>query len=164
MSALLAFVAGPIGRWVVVGLLLTAAVAAAGMRLYNAGYAAHEAETSTATAAANQQARHAERLASERMAQLATTHQQEVADGQTKIDRLRGDVRSGARRLSVPTTGVSVCPDPAAPGGVGNHARAELDRATADALVALVAEGDAAIRQSGALIEAYAIAAEVCGK
>lgn len=164
MTGLLGFFVGPIGRWVVIGLLVAAAVAAAGMRAYNAGYAKHEAETSTATAEANQRARTAERAASARLAKVATDHQKEVTDAQAQIDRLRGDVRRGARRLSVFTAGLSGCADPAAAGRAGAEARADLDPATADALVAIAADGDAGIRQANALIDAYQVAAEVCGK
>jgi len=164
ISGLLAFVAGPIGRWVVIGLLVAAAVTAAGMRAYNAGYSAHEAETSTETAEANQRARTAERAASGRMAKVATDHRKVVTDAQAQIDRLRGDVRSGARRLSVLTAGLSVCPGAAPAGRAGAEARTDLDPATADALVAIAADGDAGIRQANALIDAYQVAAEVCGK
>ncbi len=164
MTALLGFVAGPVGRWVVIGLLVAAAVAAAGMRAYNAGYAKHESETSAATAEANQRARIAERAASARMMALATTHQKEIEHARTETDRLRADVRSGARRLSVVTAGLSACPGAAPAGGTGRETRTDLDPATADALVAIAGAGDDAIRQSNALIDAYAIAAEVCGK
>jgi len=160
----MSFVAGPIGRWVVIGLLVAAAVTAAGMRAYNAGYAKHEAETSAETAEANQRARTAERAASERMAKVATDHRKVVSDAQAQIDLLRTDVRRGARRLSVVTAGLSGCPGAAPAGRSGTEARADIDPATADALVAIAADGDAAIRQANALIDAYQIASEVCGK
>lgn len=164
MSGLLAFCTGPIGRWVVIGLLVAAAVTAAGMRAYNAGYAAHESETSTATAEANQRARIAERAASLRMAKVVTDHRKVVSDAQAQIDRLRGDVRSGARRLSVVTAGLSACPGATAAARSGAETRADIDPATADALVAIAADGDNAIRQANSLIDAYQVAAEVCGK
>jgi len=164
IAGLLSFVAGPIGRWVVIALLVAAAVTAAGMRAYNAGYATHEAETSAATAEANQRARTAERAASERMAKVATDHRKVVSDAQAQIDLLRTDVRSGARRLSVLTAGLSVCAGPAAAARAGAEARADLAPDTADALIAIASAGDAAIRQSHALIDAYQVAADVCGK
>jgi hypothetical protein len=164
IAGLLSFIGGPIGRWVVVGLIVAAAVAAAGMRAYNAGYAKHEAETSTATAEANQRARMAERVATERMSKVATDHRKVVTDAQAQIDRLRADVRSGTRRLSVAIAGIPACAGSAPAGGAGAETRTELAPDTADALVAIAADGDSAIRQSNALIDAYAIAAEVCGK
>ena len=165
MTALLSFVAGPIGRWVVIGLLIASAVAAAGMRAYNAGYSAHEAETSAATAAANSESRRAERAASERMTKLATIHHQEIEHARIETDRLRADLRSGARRLSVPTTpGISGRADSAPAGGVVAETRTELAGSVAETLVAIAGEGDDAIRKSNALIDAYMLAAEVCGK
>lgn len=163
MGGLIAFFAGPIGRWVVIGLLVSAAVAAAGMRAYNAGYAKHEAETTAAIAEANQRARKAESVAAERMAQLVADHTKDNINAKQKIDRLRIDLRNGTRRLSV-LASVPTCSDTAASGGPGAETRTELDPATADALVAITAAGDNAIRQSNALIDAYAIAVEVCGK
>lgn len=162
--SLLNFFTGPIGRWLVIAVLIAAAVAAAGIKGYNAGYAKHEAETSAATAEANQQARTAEREANSRMAKLAAEHHQEKTHAQIQIDRLRADLRSGARRLSIAVARVPACTDPATAAGPGAEARADLDPAAAEALVAIAADGDAAIRQANRLIDAYAIAAEVCGK
>ena len=171
IAGLISFAAGPIGRWVLVALgavlvALAAAALLAGIRMqaYNAGYDKCEAQTSAAIANANQQARIAERAASARLAKLATEHHKEQADAQTEIDRLRADLRRGAKRLSVRVAAVPGCQDTAAAAPPGPETRAELDGATADALVAVAADGDAAIRQSNALIDAYAIAADVCGK
>lgn len=164
MIALLSFVAGPIGRWVVVAILVCAAVAAAGMRAYNAGYAKHEAETLAEVAEANSKARAAERAASERMAKVVSDHEKEATLAKMETVRLRADVRSGARRLSVVTAGLSACPDSGAAGGTGAETRTELAGSVTEALVSIASDGDAAIRQSNALIEAYQLASEVCGK
>lgn len=162
--SILGFLAGPIGRWLVIAVLVAAAVATAGIKGYNAGYAKHEAETSAEVAEANQRARTAEREAVSRMAKLAADHHQEKTHAQIEIDRLRADLRSGARRLSIAVAGVPACTDPGAAAGPGTEARAELDPAAAESLVAITSDGDAAIRQANRLIDAYAIAAEVCGK
>lgn len=165
ISGLLSFAAGPIGRWVVIGLLVAAAVAAAGMRAYNAGYARHEAETSAAVAEANSKARAAERAASERMAKVVSDHAKEATLAKMETVRLRADLRRGARRLSVPTAdGVSGCEDSSPPARTGAEARSELAGSVAEALVSIAADGDDAIRQSNALIEAYQLASEVCGQ
>ena len=163
MGGLITFFAGPIGRWVVIGLLVSAAVAAAGMRAYNSGYAKHEAETTAAIAEANQRARKAESVAAERMAQLVADHTKDNINAKQKIDRLRIDLRNGTRRLSV-LASVPTCSDTAVAAGAGAETRADIDPKTADAIVSIVADGDDAIRQSNALIDAYAIAVEVCGK
>lgn len=164
MGVLLAFLTGRAMRWLILAGVVAAAAAAAYYWAYDAGYAKHEAETSAAIAEANQEARAAEAAASGRMAKLAAEHFQEVSNAKAEIDRLRADVRSGARRLSILVAGVPGCADSSVAAGSGREARAELDPATAEALVAIAGDGDAAIRQSNALIDAYAIAAEVCGK
>lgn len=164
MSALLAFAVGPIGRWIVIGALMAAAATAAYWRAYNAGYAQHAAETSAAIAEANQRARTAESDGIRRLSELATRHHQEETHAHDQIDHLRADLRRGARRLSVNVAALPACADRAPAAGPGAETRAELDGETADALVTLAADGDAAIRQANALIDAYRIAAEVCGK
>lgn len=165
IASLVSFAVGPIGRWVLVALAAAAVLAGIRMQAYNAGYDKCEAQTSAAIAEANQQARIAEQAASARLAKLATTHHQEIENARIETDRLRADLRSGAKRLSVPAGAcVPAGTGPAAAGPPGTETRTELDGATADALVAIAADGDAAIRQSNALIDAYAVAAELCGK
>jgi hypothetical protein len=68
-------------------------------------------------------------------------------------------VRSGAIRLSVPViasvpTGAG-CADTGTAGRPGQEARAELTPAAAEFLDDIASEGDDAIRQSNALIDAY---------
>jgi len=161
---ILQFLAGPIGRWLVLGLLLAATIAAAGIKGYNAGYAANEAEYGREVAAANDRARAAERDGRERLAALATRHYQEETHARIENDRLRADLRSGTRRLSIAIAQPPACADRAAAAESGAEARAELNPAAAEALVAITDDGDAAIRQANALIDAYAIAQRVCGK
>lgn len=165
MVSLLAFFAGPIGRWIIIAGLLASVATAAYWRAYNAGYAAHEAETSTEIAEANQRARKAESDAVLRMSQLAERHYKEEIHANSEVARLRAAVRDGTRRLSVPIEArVPSCEDTASASGTGGKTRAELDPATADALVSIASEGDSAIRQSNALVDAYQIAATVCGQ
>jgi predicted trehalose synthase len=68
-------------------------------------------------------------------------------------------VRSGAIRLSVPVIAAmpagASCPDSATTGGAGQEARAELTPAAAEFLDDIASEGDDAIRQANALIDAY---------
>ena len=165
MTAMLAFFAGPVGRWIIIAGLLASVATAAYWRAYNAGYAVHEAETSAEIAEANQRARKAESDAVLRMSQLAERHYKEETHANAEVARLRADYRNGTRRLSVPVEArVPSCEDTASASGTGGETRAELDPATAEALVAIAAEGDSAIRQSNALIDAYQIAATVCGQ
>jgi len=68
-------------------------------------------------------------------------------------------VRSGAIRVSVPVIAAVPsgpgCADTGAAGGAGQEARAELTPAAAEFLDDIASEGDDAIRQSNALINAY---------
>jgi Lhr-like helicase len=73
-----------------------------------------------------------------------------------KETRLRADVATGTLRLSIPTQS-PICPAstsaPAA--GDSGEARTELDRTTAEALISIAADGDAAIRKLNACIDTY---------
>lgn len=92
----------------------------------------------------------------DQLQQQDTHHHQEQTHAQAEINRLRAALRTGAVRLSVPTSGPA-CPGPqnAGPAAGPEQARAELDPATADALVAITADGDTAIRELNACIDRY---------
>jgi len=152
---------GFIARWAV---LVMVVIAAAGIKGYNAGYAKHEAEALAEIHAAETRARAAERKGVKDMAALATRHHLEKKHAEAEIDRLTRDLRSGARRLSVALARVPSCADSTPAAGAGREERAELDPETAAALVAITHDGDTAIRERNQLIDAYAIAQEVCGK
>ena len=89
-----------------------------------------------------------------KIAALDAAHTEEIERAKVENDRLRDDIRAGARRLSV----VAKCPAggsglPSRSGGSGvDHAatRAELDPAAADRIVRIANDGDAAIRQLAA--------------
>lgn len=89
----------------------------------------------------------------------STRHHQEQTHAQAEIDRLRTSVRVGTVRLSVPTIGAACPASPghqdAGPVAEPATARTELDPATADALVAITADGDNAIRDLNTCIERY---------
>lgn len=90
------------------------------------------------------------------LGQLLDRNQLDKAHAQKVFDRLDADLRSGALRLSVRTTG-----QPAAPGSHGAatgpvQARAELDPEDAAALVRISDDGDNAIRDLNTCIDGYA--------
>jgi prophage endopeptidase len=102
---------------------------------------------------------------------LATTEalsnqlNQEKRRAQDHQTRLVADIRSGAQRLSI----AAKCPTPAgqtpadtatADASGADAPRAELDPQTAETLVAIVADGDNAIRERNACIAAYNAARE----
>lgn len=92
---------------------------------------------------------------------ISTRRQREQAHADAELQTLRNSVAAGSVRVSVP----SVSPRPlfgstapsAAPaaGRAQPEARCELDPAFAGALAGIAADGDAAIRQSNALIDTY---------
>jgi Tfp pilus assembly protein PilN len=108
----------------------------------------------------NQEARETE----QRMAEVATTYAQTLRKAnnvaKVKEDKLRSDLADGALKLRIPVKAPS-CPvsvsEPSTPtsGSDGGTTSAELDRQTAESLIALVAEGDAAIRKLNTCIEQY---------
>lgn len=77
-----------------------------------------------------------------------------------KEDKLRADIADGALKLRVavkaPQCPISATSDPApASGDNSGTASAELDRQTAESLIAIAAEGDTAIRKLNACIQTY---------
>jgi hypothetical protein len=108
-------------------------------------------------AALNAKARETEK----QMAVVATTYADTLRksnkDAEKKITTLRAAVASGDVRLSIPTQG-SVCSSSVASITTGDNdgeTRAELDRSVGEALIAITAEGDTAIRKLNACIETY---------
>ncbi|MBH3412539.1 lysis system i-spanin subunit Rz [Pseudomonas putida] len=84
------------------------------------------------------------------LADLDIQHTQERERANQTNASLRADVAAGKWRLSVLATSCAAGPAPAA--GVGHaEARAELDPAAAERIVAIANDGDDAIRQLNAL-------------
>jgi hypothetical protein len=111
-------------------------------------------------AALNAKARETEKA----MAQVAQSYGDTLRKAnnvaRVKETKLRADIASGERKLFIPVKAaecaVSAATDTAAAGGDhSGTASAELDRKTADDLVAIAAEGDAAIRKLNACIQTY---------
>ena len=110
-------------------------------------------------AALNEKARETE----QRMAEVAQTYAQTLRKAndvaRIKETKLRNDLADGSLKLRIPVK--TVCPvsvsEPSAPasGSDSGAASAELDRQTAETLIAIAAEGDAAIRKLNTCIEQY---------
>ena len=85
------------------------------------------------------------------LGQLDTQHTQEITHARAENQALFDRIGSGGQRLSV----IARCPAVRAPGATTSlddaEARAELDPAHAQRIVAIPAEGDEAIRQLTAL-------------
>lgn len=88
-----------------------------------------------------------------------TQLEMELEHAKNEMEQRLDAVRTGAVRLSVPATS-GVCRaagGDADPSAVAHHqeARTELDQATAESLVAITEDGDAAIRDLNACIDRY---------
>ena len=122
-----------------------------GWRL-NAKIEATAAKYAQALQRAEQEARAKEQAWQAAHNELQARYEEEKKDAESKIADLRRRVQSGTVRLSVPARGCTV------PGNTTNDAgetRAELDRKTADDLVAIAADGDRAIRDLNQCIDQY---------
>ena len=109
-------------------------------------------------AALNAKARETE----QRMGEVAQTYAQTLRKAnnvaKAKETKLRTDIASGERKLFIPTK--TTCPVPSAgttasAAGDSRETRTELDRSVAEALIAITADGDQAIRKLNACIDQY---------
>lgn len=144
--------------WVILGILMAV------LSSFGGGYFKGEHDEYTRQqveiAALNAKARETEQA----MAQVAQSYGQTLRKAnnvaKAKEDKLRADIATGERRLFIPVKApqcaVSAASDTAtASGDNSGETRAELDRKTADDLVAIAAEGDTAIRKLNACIQTY---------
>ncbi len=121
-------------------------------------------ETAKAATLASEAAREKETMLLATTQAISDKLNQEQTHAQALQNRLVSDLRSGAQRLSI----AAHCPQPGgAPGANATPAdstadtpRAELDPATAETLVGIAADGDAAIVERNACIDAYNAARE----
>jgi len=143
---------------VILGFVLAMLSAAAGG--YSKGKHDENVRQQLEIAALNAKARETEKA----MAQVAQSYGDTLrkANNAAKVKetKLRADIASGERKLFIPVKAaecaVSAATDTAVAGGDhSGTASAELDRKTADDLVAIAAEGDAAIRKLNACIQTY---------
>ncbi len=143
--------------WVLLGIIMSV------MSAFGGGYykGKHDEHTrqQVEIAALNAKARETEQA----MAQVAQTYGQTLRKAnnaaKAKEDKLRADIASGSLSLRIPVK--TQCSVPAAgdatvaAGGDSGTASAELDRQTAEALIAITAEGDTAIRKLNTCIQTY---------
>ena len=110
-------------------------------------------------AQANEKARQTETQMATVATTYATTLRKNEYNAQKKITDLRTAVASGERKLFIPTQApncsVQAPTDAPVASGATGETRAELDRTVADALIALTAEGDTAIRKLNICIDQY---------
>jgi hypothetical protein len=144
--------------WVILGIVMTV------LSSFGVGYFAGELNEyerqQLEIAALNAKAREAEQT----MAKVAQTYAETLRKAnhvaKIKETRLRDDIATGALSLRVaikaPQCALQAATDTApASGGDAGTTSAELDRSVADALIAITAEGDAAIRKLNTCIQTY---------
>ena len=110
------------------------------------------AEHAQALQRAEQKARAKEQAWQSTHNELQAQYEQEKKDAESKIADLRRRVQSGAVRMSVNATACAVSTNTRT-GAV--ETRAELDPKDADDLIAIAADGDAAIRDLNLCIDKY---------
>ena len=140
--------------WVIAGLI--ALGVAAGAYEHHAGYEEAMTENALKVAEANEHARDTE----QKLADTLTDHATQLRKAQKNADqnaaKLKLDIGDGSLRLSLPTNGCVQTPAGAASAsGDSGENRAELDRQTAQALVTITEDGNAAIRKHAACVDAY---------
>lgn len=139
---------------IVIACLLVGLIAgwlANGWRL-NAQIEATEAEHAQALQKAEQVARAKEQAWQAAHDALAKKYEKEKENAKTEINRLRGRISAGTVRLSVPARGCAVSENTGT--GTG-ETRAELDPETANDLISIASDGDAAIRELNLCIDKY---------
>ena len=145
--------------WVILGFVLAMGTAFSGG--YYKGKDSEYQRQQLEIAALNAKARETEQA----MAQVAQTYGEQLRKAnnvaKAKENQLRTALNDGSLRLRIPVK-APTCPSLSVPetatvasGSDSGTASAELDRAAADALIAIAAEGDAAIRKLNTCLEAY---------
>lgn len=123
---------------------------------YHAGYDAAMAENAAQVAKANEQSREIEQKLSNTLVSHATKLRKTQKNADKKTAKLKLDIGDGSLRLSIPTQScVHTTSDSPVTSGNSGEGRAELDRQTAENLIAITADGDAAIRKHTACVDAY---------
>lgn len=138
--------------WLILGVLLAIGSAFSGgyYKGHHDEYQAQQIEI----ARLNDKAREVEQQLTEQANNQATKLKKENDDAKAQIAALNSDIASGELRLSIASR-VSMPSASAAATGAGAETRCELDPAAAQRIVAIPEDGNAAIRQSNALIDFY---------
>ena len=123
---------------------------------HHKGYDLAKLENGAVVGKLNEEARSAEEAHTKQVNDLAYKLTKANSDANTENSRLRTQLRAGTQRLYLP----AACPVQASPStapatGDRHEARAELDPEAAATLVTIAEDGDRAIRQLNACIDAY---------
>jgi hypothetical protein len=144
--------------WVILGIIM-AVLSAAGSGYYK-GKHDENTRQQVEIAALNAKARDTE----QRMGEVAQTYGETLRKAnnvaKVKEDKLRADIATGKRKLFIPVQApdcpVSTTADaPVTDGDNSGETRAELSGQVSESLIAIAAEGDAAIRKLNQCIQTY---------
>ena len=122
---------------------------------HHKGYTEHADELRVEVAKRNEQERIKEEQHIEAIGALATQLAKEKQNAKAANDQYRAALRAGTERMYVNVRPVQAGGDSTSVTGDRNQTRAELDPATAEELVGIANDGDDAIRQLNACIDAY---------
>lgn len=113
---------------------------------------ADRAQLNTKLLAQERSARAAEQQHAQALATIDAKYHEDERNAQLETDRLRAQLRASTVRLSVPVVSgsCSLSATGAGAGGSDGAARADIQPAVADDLVALAADADTAVRQLSA--------------
>lgn len=143
--------------WILLSIVL-AVLGAFGGGYYKGGqdeFAKQQMEIATL----NQKSRETEQKMVEESNELAMKLKKAENDAKTVSQKRNSAIDSGSLKLRIPVKtancSVPTTTDAATPTGDSVQASAELDRETAKSLVAITDDGDKAIRQLNACIDAY---------
>ena len=145
--------------WVILGFVLAMLSAFGGG--YSKGKSDEYQRQQVEIAALNAKARETEQAMSKVAQSYGETLRKANNAAKVKENKLRSDIAAGSYSLRIPVK-APTCPSLSVPetatvasGSDSGTASAELDRQAADALIAIAAEGDAAIRKLNTCLEAY---------
>jgi len=139
--------------WVLLSIVI--AIVGAFFTGHHRGYAEAEAEQQAEIARLNAQAREVERVMTVKVNDISTKLQKANNDAKIEIVKRDTAIVDGTLRLSIPTKSPLCAATGSTPASDNTEARAELEPAFAQSLLAITDEGDNAIRQLNACIDAY---------
>ncbi|MFZ6769301.1 lysis system i-spanin subunit Rz [Undibacterium sp. Di26W] len=114
------------------------------------------AELAHARAEAVDQARTKERELQRAISKLQLDNDEVTKNAKIQTDSLRADVRRGAVRLSIATSGHRpTCGDTGVASGTGDQERADILPEVADALVGIATDADSEVRRTNLCIDSY---------
>ena len=142
--------------WIIAGLIAVGA----GLCVYerHAGYQEAMTENALKVAEANDHSRETEQQLNDTIATQAAQLRKAQKNADTRTEKLKLDIGDGSLRLSIPVSPQGCVQAPASAAsasGDSGEVRAELDRQTAQNLVTITEDGNAAIRKHAACVDAY---------